>query len=712
MIIPLLVRRNVPALCNVRRHVLRRSFLVGAAGALFSIAMPSVAEVLVDLDATKEPLGPLLKWTNFGTVPGDFNSDGTDLPEVVEIEGATGVRFKSSADPAAGDHFLGPVAPDRITGSGSRTVEAWIYDSNPQPEKVIVAWGHRGGPDGSNCSFGHGTDPGFGAVAHWGNPGPDLGWDSHITFGLWSHVAYTFDGSQSLARLYQNGVEVLSRNVTLNTWALDDNGSPIHFRIARQNTRLGLPSPSGVGESIIAKIRIHDRALTADEIQSDFEADQRTFGLDDTDGDGLPTWFERRYAFLDPLDPLDGVLDFDQDGLSNRQEFQLGTRIDLADSDGDGVSDGAEVLRQVGGRAAPTNPLMFDSDLDGLSDGQEDVLGTDPLIADTDGDGVADGREVLRGSNPLDANRVPDLTLASRPLVLLQAQSLGMGSLNGWTNSGFLGGVFVATNRLPQVVEVAGVRGVQLTGQRDSLTGPAVPRFLTANAPRTVEAWIFNPDASDQETVFSWGHRGGPDASNCAFNHGSSSTQGAVVHWRVPDLGWNGHLITNRWTHIAYVYDSATSNTVVYSDGVEANRSEGISLSTWDVDTRGTGVGLPFRLGAQTEPDGGLTPDFFGSLTVGQIKIFDRALKANEISAEFAAEKNLFLPLVVRAVQWNAALGQVLVTWDPRSGQTVTLEASSDLITWHSIATSVIGLAVDPEALFFSFRYYRLHTDE
>lgn len=43
-----------------------------------------------------------------------------------------------------------------------------------------------------------------------------------------------------------------------------------------------------------------------------------------------------------------------------------------------------------------------DYDLDGLTDGEEFNLGTDPRVTDTDGDGLPDGRELSAGSDPRD----------------------------------------------------------------------------------------------------------------------------------------------------------------------------------------------------------------------------------------------------------------------------------------------------------------------
>ena len=72
----------------------------------------------------------------------------------------------------------------------------------------------------------------------------------------------------------------------------------------------------------------------------------------------------------------------------------LGTDPESADTDGDGLDDGAEL--DLG-----TNPLVADTDGDGLSDGEECNLGTDPLSTDTDGDGLPDGWEYEHSLDPL-----------------------------------------------------------------------------------------------------------------------------------------------------------------------------------------------------------------------------------------------------------------------------------------------------------------------
>ncbi len=79
--------------------------------------------------------------------------------------------------------------------------------------------------------------------------------------------------------------------------------------------------------------------------------------------------------------------DTDSDGLLDGEEVSLGTTPYKNDTDGDGLLDGFEVF-------LGTNPLLWDTDGDTISDGVELDIGTDPLLADTDDDGLSDGEEV------------------------------------------------------------------------------------------------------------------------------------------------------------------------------------------------------------------------------------------------------------------------------------------------------------------------------
>ena len=124
----------------------------------------------------------------------------------------------------------------------------------------------------------------------------------------------------------------------------------------------------------------------------------------DTDGDGLKDGSEVKTHKTNPLvadtdggsindgvevgrgsNPLNSaddvpvvVKDTDYDGISDDQEGKFGTDPNKADTDGDGLKDGAEVYTHH------TNPLKFDSDLGGIGDGAEVARGTNPLNAADD----------------------------------------------------------------------------------------------------------------------------------------------------------------------------------------------------------------------------------------------------------------------------------------------------------------------------------------
>ena len=102
-----------------------------------------------------------------------------------------------------------------------------------------------------------------------------------------------------------------------------------------------------------------------------------------------------------------GSSDNDKDGLTKREEKELGTDPDNPDSDEDGLKDGAEVKKYF------TNPLNPDTDGDGLNDGDEvNKYGTSPVKADTDLDDLNDGKEVLTyKTDPLNSDSDNDKLL-------------------------------------------------------------------------------------------------------------------------------------------------------------------------------------------------------------------------------------------------------------------------------------------------------------
>ncbi|MEZ4265923.1 MAG: tandem-95 repeat protein [Myxococcota bacterium] len=93
-----------------------------------------------------------------------------------------------------------------------------------------------------------------------------------------------------------------------------------------------------------------------------------------------------------PLNPEDGLVDTDGDGLNDLDEARRGTDPKLPDTDGDGLNDKQEVEGVQGW--APTDPLVADTDGGGVPDGIEVENGTDPNLS-SDDFSVAD----VRGEN-------------------------------------------------------------------------------------------------------------------------------------------------------------------------------------------------------------------------------------------------------------------------------------------------------------------------
>ncbi|MBE6889737.1 MAG: hypothetical protein E7485_06960 [Ruminococcaceae bacterium] len=117
---------------------------------------------------------------------------------------------------------------------------------------------------------------------------------------------------------------------------------------------------------------------------------EKIYGTDpenpDTDSDGLSDYDEIYTAGTSPLKydtdedgTNDADSDLDKDGLTNAQELELGTSPTSADTDGDTLSDYAELYE------TDTDPLKADTDGDTLSDSDDIALGLDPNDPETFG---------------------------------------------------------------------------------------------------------------------------------------------------------------------------------------------------------------------------------------------------------------------------------------------------------------------------------------
>lgn len=153
----------------------------------------------------------------------------------------------------------------------------------------------------------------------------------------------------------------------------------------------------------------------------------------DTDNDLLADSWEEVY-FPGDLTQLSAGGDFDNDNLTDGEEFALQSNPTVVDTDGDGLNDDLETNDGV--YVSPTetgsSPILVDTDADGINDFDE-VNGTpvtDPSLFDTDGDGFSDFDELnIFQSDPTDINDTP----LSEALGDSRTEFSGVDGQDGWS---------------------------------------------------------------------------------------------------------------------------------------------------------------------------------------------------------------------------------------------------------------------------------------
>lgn len=237
--------------------------------------------------------------------------------------------------------------------------------------------------------------------------------------GIWHHFAGRYDSLSDTLSLYVDGMIYTS-------------GSPFAWQVTPP---LSLGLGSIVDSVQIDEVRLFRSVLSAEDLgklvptYEDPDGDRMMNYTEyfvgsnplvaepdlDSDGDLIPNHTDRS-----PLDPVELILDADEDGLTDTWEYMLGTFEWVADSDGNGVIDGMEDrdgdgLTDGWETHNQINPLVNDAvadpDSDGLTNIGEYENGTNPHDADSDDDGMKDGWEVTYGldpKDPSDAAKDPD----------------------------------------------------------------------------------------------------------------------------------------------------------------------------------------------------------------------------------------------------------------------------------------------------------------
>jgi Concanavalin A-like lectin/glucanases superfamily/Bacterial TSP3 repeat len=209
--------------------------------------------------------------------------------------------------------------------------------------------------------------------------------------GEWLHITTTRNGNA--IQIYFNGVLKASGNYGALALTYDAN---TFFSIGRlYGSAPPATSYATSWQGKIDRTLIHGHAITATEVAGLYNQD--------VDRDGLPDWWEVKYS-LPPTLNSRTTSDFDNDELTDIQEFQRGTDPSNFDTDGDLLSDGWEVRYGLDPKSgAGNNGAAGNQDNDGMTNAEEVIHGSNPTVFDTDGDAVGDGGEVGQGSDPNNA---------------------------------------------------------------------------------------------------------------------------------------------------------------------------------------------------------------------------------------------------------------------------------------------------------------------
>jgi hypothetical protein len=276
-----------------------------------SAGTPGAMKTLEESGNCVEPPSGLVSWWQAENDASDAvgSNPGTPVGDVPFATGMVGQAF--SFDQSLSQSVQIPYATNLATPSF--TFETWVYPSEAIDWQAFIygqAYGRQlvaqAGDEGLWIAF-HLTDPDANWIA--------LGSDSQIPIGSWTHLAATWDGTSM--KLYINGE--LNAAGTPEVSGIGDSGCA--FCLGGVNDACGYYGQYFPG--LIDEMSAYNCALTAEEVSALYQAGSAGKCTPLTPLEAwLQYWFGSGWR-TNP-DAAPGA-DHDHDGLTNFQEYNLGT---------------------------------------------------------------------------------------------------------------------------------------------------------------------------------------------------------------------------------------------------------------------------------------------------------------------------------------------------------------------------------------------------
>lgn len=488
--------------------------------------------------------------------------------------------------------------------------------------------------------------------------------------------------------------------------------NPADLAVEGNNTGIGL-SGFDLRFDRLSFARFGNDGLSFDEIRVGTTFNDVTETTNpDADGDGMDDGWELANGLDITLDDSLGDAAFDNDGLTNLQEFIAGTDPNLPDTDADGIND-ADELDGSGNAfdAMVTNAVVADSDGDGILDGTEVSSGngfiTNPNNADTDGDAENDAIEIAAGTDPLDGTSnsaalgnflVDGLrdSLYGSPIAV-QTVETGFGDNQSELNAGYAA---VANGRLH----------ILLTGNLEANfnklhvfidTGSGGSQTFTSatnDGAGRMDGLVFDADFSPRyHLIIRRGTDGGGEKVDLDF--ADLDTGEFVFYERVFGTSLAGRAETGAATTSTFAtapaaigigYDNANTAGVGGTAGNAADTTAAEAVSTGlelavDLSALGLPSGTVKIAPFVTSADHSFASNqFLGGLPVGTGNLGEPlGLDLSTFAGDqyFSIDAPLAEPRIVD-ILIHPEIGEVTVVWESVPGATYTIEFSTDLRTW------------------------------